>query len=66
MTPSQIGRPAPSGAGAEARYMMIGASANTRPTARSISPLMSSITSPAVMNASGASEVAERPDVSPE
>ena len=54
MTPIQIGSPSPSGEGAAVRYMMIGERANTRPIERSISPQMSSITSPAAISASGA------------
>ena len=54
MTPSQIGSPSPSGSGAEVRYMMIGESANTRPTDRSISPQIRSMTSPHVISATGA------------
>ena len=54
ITPSQIGSPSPSGSGAVVRYMMIGVSAKTRPTDRSISPQIRSITSPQVISAIGA------------
>ena len=53
MTPTQIGSPSPSGSGAEVRYMMIGVRAKTRPTDRSISPQMRSMTSPHVISATG-------------
>ena len=51
-TPTQIGSPCCSSE--ETTYTIAGASAYTRPTERSISRQMSSITSPAAMSAMGA------------
>ena len=50
--PTQIGKPCCSSD--ETTYTIAGASAYTRPTARSISPQIRSITSPAAISAIGA------------
>src|SRR5438477_12149478 len=52
MTPTQSGSPCLSEE--ESHHTSAGANANTRPTARSISPQMRSITSPAATSAIGA------------